>query len=164
MLPPAGPIDPKYVSLKIADPDHAAEISALHMKLFNPPWDEAGVLPLLTAPASVGFIARVGIPPVTAGFVIGQVAADMAEIISIGVAEDWQKRGMGRILFGAFVRAVTRAGAKRLFLDVAADNTAALALYQAMDCAEVGRRKGYYVRHEAPSVDAIVMSKPLEMA
>lgn len=164
MLLPTGPIDPKYVSLKIADPDHAAEISALHMKLFNPPWDEAGVLPLLTAPASIGFVARVGIPPTTVGFVIGQVAADMAEIISIGVAADWQKRGVGAIVFGAFVRAVTRAGAKRLFLDVAADNAAALALYTAMGCAEVGRRKGYYVRHEAPAVDAIVMSKPLELA
>ncbi len=162
MLPPAGPIDPKYVSLKIADPDAAAEIADLHMKLFNPPWDVAGVTPLLAAPAAVAFVARVGIPPTTIGFVIGQMAADVSEIISIGVAEDWQKRGVGRILFGAFTRAVTRAGAKRLFLDVAADNPAALALYKAMGCAEVGRRNGYYMRHQAPSVDAIVMSKALE--
>lgn len=164
MLPPTGPIDPKFVSLKIADPDMAAEVAALHMRLFNPPWDEAAVVPLLAAPAAVAFVARVGIPPTTVGFVIGQVAADMAEIISIGVAESWQQRGLGRVLFGAFTRAVARAGAKRLFLDVAADNTSALALYKRMDCVEVGRRKAYYVRHEAPSVDAIVMSKAISIA
>jgi [ribosomal protein S18]-alanine N-acetyltransferase len=132
------------------------------MKLFNPPWDVAGVLPLLEAPAAVAFVARIGIPPATAGFIIGQVAADVSEIISIGVASDWQQRGLGRILFGAFARAVTRAGAKRVFLDVAADNTAGLALYSGLGCKEVGRRKGYYLRHEAPSVDAIVMTKVLE--
>jgi [ribosomal protein S18]-alanine N-acetyltransferase len=159
MLPASGPIDPKYVSLKIAEPDQAAEIAALHQKLFNPPWDEHGVRPLLEAPAAVAFVARIGAPPVTTGFVIGQVAADVSEIISIGVAEDWQRRGMGRILFGAFARAVTRAGARRVFLDVAADNASALALYSALGCKEVGRRKGYYLRHEAPAVDAIVMTK-----
>lgn len=164
MLPPTGPIDPKYVTIRIADPEAATEIALLHMNLFNPPWDVAAVTPLLAAPAALAFTARVGIPPSTAGFVIGQVAADMCEIISIGVAAPWQKRGMGRILLGAFERAASRAGAKRLFLDVAADNAPAMALYKGMGCVEVGRRKGYYMRHEAPSVDALVMSKPLDAA
>lgn len=163
MQPPAGPINPKFVSIKIADPDAAAEIAALHMKLFNPPWDVSSVTPLLAAPAAVAFVTRIGIPPTTVGFIIGQMAADVSEIISIGVDEAWQKRGLGRILFGAFTRAVSRAGAKRLFLDVAADNAPAFALYKAMGCVEVGRRKAYYTRHQAPSADAIVMSKVLEV-
>lgn len=162
MLPPSGPIDPKYVSLKIADPDQSAEIADLHMKLFNPPWDVASVQPLLEAPAAVAFVARVGFPPTTAGFIIGQVAADVSEIISIGVGAQWQQRGLGRILFGAFTRAGARAGAKRVFLDVAADNTAAIALYKGLGCSEVGRRKAYYTRHETPSVDAIVMTKAFD--
>ena len=57
-----------------------------------------------------------------------------------------------------------RAGANRLFLDVAADNTAGFALYRSMGCKEVGRRKAYYTRHQAPSVDAIVMSRALDEA
>jgi [ribosomal protein S18]-alanine N-acetyltransferase len=162
MLPPAGPLDRKFVSLKIADPDHAAEIAALHQQLFNPPWDVSGVQPLLEAPAAVAFVARVGIPPMTTGFIIGQIAADVSEIISIGVAPEWQKRGLGRILFDAFSRAVTRAGAKRVFLDVAADNAPAIALYASLGCSEVGRRTGYYMRHEAPSVDAIVMTRVID--
>jgi [ribosomal protein S18]-alanine N-acetyltransferase len=161
MLPPTGPIDPKYVSLKLAEPDQAGEISELHLQLFNPPWDVNNVLPLLEAPAAVAFVARIGAPPVTTGFIIGQVAADVSEIISIGVASQWQQRGLGQILFNAFARAVSRAGAKRIFLDVAADNTAAIALYTRLGCVEVGRRKAYYVRHEAASVDAIVMTKAL---
>lgn len=161
MTAPVAKLDPKFVSLKIADPDHSAEIAVLHSALFNPGWDEAGVRPLLEAPAAVGFLARVGVPPANTGFIIGQVAADVSEIISIGVAPEWQRRGMARILFGAFSRAVTRAGAGRVFLDVAADNTAGIALYNSLGCVEVGRRKGYYVRHEAAAVDAIVMTVAL---
>lgn len=161
MQPPEGPVDPKVVSIRIAEPDAAAEIAALHMRLFNPPWDEANVCELLIAPAALAFTARVGLPPLAIGFVIGQIAADVCEIISIGVADGWQRHGVGRILFGGFERAASRAGAKRLFLDVAADNPSALALYGAMGCIEVGRRKGYYTRHQAASVDALVMSKTL---
>jgi [ribosomal protein S18]-alanine N-acetyltransferase len=79
----------------------------------------------------------------------------------VGVVPDWQRRGIGAHLIGAFGRAAFRAGATRLFLEVAEDNVAAFKLYSSIGCTEVGRRKGYYQREGAEAVDAIVMSKPL---
>jgi [ribosomal protein S18]-alanine N-acetyltransferase len=164
-IPASGRLDPKYVSLIMADPDRLAEIVAMHAAAFPPPvgpvWGDDMLRPLLENPASVTFIARVGFAGANTGFIIGQVAADVSEIVSVGVTPEWQRRGIGAHLIGAFGRAASRAGATRLFLEVADDNVAAFKLYTSIGCTEVSRRKGYYQRPGAEPVDAIVMSKPL---
>jgi [ribosomal protein S18]-alanine N-acetyltransferase len=165
MIPTSGRLESKFVSLIMADPERLADITAMHTLAFAPPvgpvWGEDMIRPLLENPASVTFIARVGLAGANTGFIIGQVAADVSEIVSVGVLPDWQRRGIGGQLIGAFGRAASRAGAKRLFLEVAEDNVAAYKLYGSLGCAEVGRRKGYYQRAGGEPVDAIVMSKPL---
>jgi [ribosomal protein S18]-alanine N-acetyltransferase len=148
----------KHVSLLWAAPERAAEIAALHKRLFDPAWDEAAVNSLLEHPASTSLIAVAGEPKAIVGFVIGQLAADEAEILSIGVAPDWQNAGLGKMLAEGLVRAVKRGEAKRLFLEVAEDNVAAAALYRSLGFAETGRRKGYYLRANGPAVDAIVLA------
>jgi ribosomal-protein-alanine N-acetyltransferase len=151
----AAPIDPKYVSLLWAGPDQADAVAALHKQLFDPPWDEAGIRALLDHPASTAFVAMIGNPKTAVGFVMGQLAADEAEILSIGVAKDWQRKGIGRRLVDGLARAVARAEVKRVFLEVAADNAAAVALYRRLGFTETGRRKGYYERKGKPPVDAL---------
>jgi ribosomal-protein-alanine N-acetyltransferase len=69
--------------------------------------------------------------------------------------------GIGRRMVEGLVRAVKRAEVRRLHLEVAADNAAALALYQRLGFAEVGRRKGYYVRKGRPPVDALLLALEL---
>ena len=155
------PFDPKLTSLLWAGPERAADIAAIHGVLFDPPWDEASVARSLDAPGATSLVAAHGIPRVTAGFVIGQVAADEAEIISIGVAADFQRNGIGGKLIEALERAVKKAGAKTLHLEVAADNAAAMALYARAGFKEAGRRKGYYERAGAASVDALRLAKPV---
>lgn len=151
----------KHVSLLWAAPERAAEIAALHKRLFNPSWDEAAVSSLLEHPASTSLVAIAGDPKSVVGFVIGQLAADEAEILSIGVAPDWQRAGLGKMLVQGLVRASKRGEAKRLFLEVAEDNFAAAALYQSLGFAETGRRKRYYERSGGPAVDAIVLALDL---
>jgi [ribosomal protein S18]-alanine N-acetyltransferase len=162
-IPTTGRLDPKYVSLIMADPERLTEIVAMHGQAFTPPWGEDMIRPLLENPASVTFIARVGFAGANTGFIIGQVAADVSEIVAVGVMPEWQQRGIGAQLIGAFGRAAARAGALRLFLEVAEDNVAAFKLYSSIGCVEVGRRKAYYQRPDAAAVDAIVMSKPLSV-
>jgi [ribosomal protein S18]-alanine N-acetyltransferase len=167
MIPTSGRLDPKFVSLIMADPERLAEIVTMHAQAFplpvGPLWGEDMLRPLLENPASVTFIARVGLAGANTGFIIGQVAADVSEIVTVGVLPDWQRRGIGAQLIGAFSRAASRAGAQRLFLEVAADNVAAHNLYASIGCTEVGRRPGYYQRPGAEPVDAIVMSKPISV-
>ena len=43
------------------------------------------------------------------GFIIGQFAADESEILTIGVAPEFQRHGVGKMLVEGLVRAVQRA-------------------------------------------------------
>ena len=101
---------------------------------------------MIEHPASSSFIAQIREPRALAGFVIGRIAADEAEVLSIGVAPEWQRRGIGRHMAEGLVRAARRAEVKRLFLEVAADNDAAIALYEGLGFKIAGARKAYYQR------------------
>jgi ribosomal-protein-alanine N-acetyltransferase len=151
----------KLVSLLWADPERSADIAALHAKLFSPPWDEDGIRALLEHPASTSLIAVAGAPKAIVGFVIGQLAADEAEIQSIGVTPEWQRVGLGRMLVEGLARASRRGEAKRLLLEVAEDNAAAIDLYRSLGFAEVGRRKRYYIRTDSSPVDALTLALQL---
>ena len=113
------------------DTEYAEELARLHAPLFSPAWDAAAFRLLLDHPGSTAFIARAGEPLESIGFIVGRLAADEAEILTLGVRKSWQRRGIGRRLVEAFSRAVRKAEARRLHLEVAASNAAALGLYQA---------------------------------
>lgn len=155
------PLDPKNFSLLWASPERAEEIAALHARLFDPPWDAPSIASSIEHPGSSSFIAQVREPAMLVGFVIGRLAADEAEILSIGVAPEWQRRGVGRRMVEGLVRAARRAEAKRLFLEVASDNLAAGALYGSLGFVPVGGRKGYYQRADGSKVDAIILALAL---
>jgi ribosomal-protein-alanine N-acetyltransferase len=59
------------------------------------------------------------------------------------------------------VRAARRAEVKRLFLEVAADNDAAVALYEGLGFKIAGARKAYYQRKGSDSVDAVILALDL---
>ena len=153
--------DVKHVSLLWAGPEHAAELAGLRAPLFEEAWSEASFRELLVHPGATALLARTGAPPQTVGFILGQVAADEAEILTLGVCKDWQRRGIGLRLVEGLIRAARKVEAQRLFLEVASSNAAALALYGKLGFAEVGRRQGYYVRAGRPAEDAIRLSLSL---
>lgn len=154
----AASLDPKYVSLLWAGPEQAAEVAALHAQLFDPPWSEDSIRTLLDHPASTAFLAVIGNPKVPVGFVLAQLAADEAEILSIGVAKEWQRKGLGVRLMEGLMRAAKRAEAKRLFLDVAADDDGARGLYHRLGFLGTGLRRGYYNRPDGTTADALTLA------
>jgi ribosomal-protein-alanine N-acetyltransferase len=157
----AAPGDPKLVSLLWAGPEHAGEIAVLHKELFEPAWDEPAIRALLDHPAATALVAMFGNPKMPVGFVLGQLTADEAEILSIGVAKAWQRKGLGRRLVEGLARAATRAEAKSLHLEVADDNTPALVLYHHLGFKEAGRRKDYYTRSGGDHADALRLALKL---
>jgi [ribosomal protein S18]-alanine N-acetyltransferase len=154
-------IDANRVSLLWANPEHAAEIATCHAPLFPEPWDAASFERLLENPGSTAFVARHGNPQATLGFIVGVLAADDAEILTIGVAKPYQRCGIARRLIDALARAAKKAEAKHLFLDVADDNIPALVLYSRLGFKEIGLRKGYYQRTSGPAVDALTLQLKL---
>lgn len=89
------------------------------------------------------------------GFIIGRVVAGEAELLTIAVTPEAQGRGIGGRLVARFLAEAVLRGAANVFLEVAADNAAGLALYQKAGFVASGRRRGYF----GPGVDAIAMAR-----
>jgi [ribosomal protein S18]-alanine N-acetyltransferase len=79
---------------------------------------------------------------------------DEAHVTTIGVRQDLQHRGHGRVLFAGLVQAAYDMGAKWVTLEVRASNENATKMYEAFGFKVIGRRKGYYTDN---GEDAIVM-------
>jgi len=94
-------------------------------------------------------------------FILGRVTLDEAEILTIATRPDARRQGLARARLAQFEDAAEIAGATSVFLEVAADNNPALALYQTSGYAQVGRRRGYYHRANAAPADALVLGKPI---
>jgi ribosomal-protein-alanine N-acetyltransferase len=130
---------------------HAGVMAAVHGAAFpDEPWDEAAFAVLLGQPGVVGFLDDRG------GVLLLRVVADEAEILTVGVAR--KRAGIGRGLMEAALAQARAAGAKKLFLEVAASNEAAVGLYGALGFTAVGRRLNYY----SDGGEAVVLSIGLE--
>ena len=90
------------------------------------------------------------------GFLVWRQIADEAEILSLGVAPAFRRIGIARMLLAGLHEWSRASGMVRTVLDVAADNCAALALYERHGYHEIGRRRRYY----RSGADAIVMARP----
>jgi len=154
-------IDYRHVSILWAASENATELAGLHRGLFDKPWDAAAFQDLLSHPGSTALLARLGSPVEMVGFIVGQLAADQAEILTLGVRADRQRHGIGRRLVEAMARAVKKAEARRLFLEVATGNAAALGLYKSLGFQEVGRRNAYYQKPAGPAEDALTLALDL---
>jgi ribosomal-protein-alanine N-acetyltransferase len=134
---------------------HANGLARLHASLFDPAWNAAGFREVLAHPGAIAFLARAGNPREIVGFIVGRLAADEAEILTLGVAREWRRAGIGGLLVETFCRAARGKGAFQLHLEVAVGNAAARALYDRFGFEERGRRAGYYAHARAPTEDAI---------
>ncbi len=144
--------DVRIVPVRRAD---LSVVGALFEVAFGEPYGEAAMGDLLKPPASFGLMAELD---TAAGFAIASVAADEAEILSIGVAPSYRQRGVGRALLRGVVERAAQKGAGRLFLEVGADNPPAAALYDAFGFRQVGLRRNYYRRADGHRVDARILA------
>ena len=118
---------------------------------------------LIEHPAAAAFIAQVRDPQALAGFVIGQIAADEAEILSIGVAPEWQRRGIGRQMVEGLCARPRGAPRSSACSSRSPPTTPPpSASTRASGFKVVGARKAYYQRAGGPAVDALILSpRPL---
>jgi ribosomal-protein-alanine N-acetyltransferase len=142
------------IEIHPVDRAYAELLSALHRETFADGWSVDAMGEVLRSPGVFALLALVdGVP---AGFAIGRLAADEAELLSIGTLANARRLGIGRALVVAVAACVPRARA--LFLEVGEDNPGARALYAALGFALVGRRADYYQRGAGSRVAALTMS------
>lgn len=86
------------------------------------------------------------------------VVGDSAQIMTIGVVPDAQRRGIGQLLLDALLDEARRRGAEAVFLEVRVDNAPALALYRRNGFTDLRVRRGYYGHGR---VDGLEMQRAL---
>lgn len=129
-------------------PLHAPALAALHDSGFPNPWTEAEFTAVLAQPGVAAWTFGHD------GFILVRAVADEAEILTLAVSPAQRRKGIAAALLREAARMLKQAGAKKLFLEVAADNAAAMALYAKQGFTATGRRAGYY----AHGADAVTMT------
>jgi ribosomal-protein-alanine N-acetyltransferase len=132
-----------------ATPSHAAALAAIHVSSFPPcgAWGADAIAVQLALPGAFGLIDDRG------GMLLGRIAGDEAEVLTLAVAPPVRRQGIATALLRATRAQVSACGVNALFLEVAIGNAAGLALYRREGFVEVGRRRRYY----ADSSDALVL-------
>lgn len=118
-------------------------------------WTQREIAELLASPGVAGLLLQQDGNGV--GFALCRTVADEAELLTIAIQAGHRRRGAGRALVEGVIAAVRERGARSLFLEVADDNAAALALYRRIGFEPAGRRADYYARADRRATDAIVM-------
>jgi [ribosomal protein S18]-alanine N-acetyltransferase len=95
------------------------------------------------------------------GFLVGRAVAGEAEILTLAVDPTARRSGLGAELVKHFLAEAKTRGAASAFLEVSAQNQAAISLYMKAGFAEVGRRKSYYAQPQGAPIDALVLSRTL---
>ncbi|MEW6391463.1 MAG: GNAT family N-acetyltransferase [Pseudomonadota bacterium] len=148
------------MNLRPVGAEASFDLADLHDKAFDRPWTALEFEDLLKSPGVFAILGEAGEPAEAKGFVLCRSIAGEAEILTIAVDPAARRRGWGAALVEVAAGVAAETGAEALFLEVAVDNTAAIALYQATRFAKVGLRKGYYP-HPDGAKDAVVMRRAL---
>ncbi|MBL8698623.1 MAG: GNAT family N-acetyltransferase [Alphaproteobacteria bacterium] len=149
--------DPVLRSAGLAD---AGLLATLHTDCFEDSWSTGAMIEVMRSPGTFGFLVELQ-PMMPVALALGRIAADEAELLTIGVARAWRRAGLARRLIRAVADEARGRGARRLFLEVAEDNTAARTLYGAESFQIVGRRRAYYTRPGGSAIDALTMRRDL---
>jgi ribosomal-protein-alanine N-acetyltransferase len=140
---------------EMVPPDAAAVESVLAASSGASQWSAAEILLLAKSGTRIWVAEEAG---ELVGVSAARTVADEVEVLTLGVAASWRRRGVGRSLMLAALTEAGQAGAARVFLEVRESNRGARAFYAALGFVETGRRRNYY---RGPVEDALVLSRPV---
>ena len=141
--------------LRPATPDDVTAILAIEVGCFGTAAYGAGLIEASLADEHQDVLVD------TSGRAYGvvRVSGEVADLDRIAVLAPVRRSGVARGMLEELMRRASGAGAVRMLLEVAEDNVAAIALYDASGFVPIHRRVRYY----AGGVDAVVMQRPLAL-
>ena len=92
---------------------------------------------------------------------LASLLAPEGELLRIGVHPSYRKRGFGAQLMEKFLFKAREHACTDLFLEVRADNTAAIGLYRRFGFEDSGLRRAYY---KDPPADALLMRRSASLS
>lgn len=134
----------------------AVALARLHSACFTTPrpWSAEEFAGLLRSPLVFAETAPQGV-------LLGRVIADEAEVLTLAIAPEARRMGLGAQLVAQFLVSAGARGATTAYLEVAADNAPAIALYARAGFFAVAERRAYYRDAQGKAVDAMVLRRAL---
>ncbi len=151
------------VEIAHASAEDAALLASLHGLCFDEAWSAESFASLLANPRTFALLASAPGSSEVDGLLVAQAMVTESEILTLATAPAARRSGCARALVRAAARNAEALGATEMFLEVAVNNQAAVALYKGLGFAENGRRRGYYETRNG-AVDALVLRAALPLA
>ena len=137
---------------------HVAQIAALEKICFSDPWSERSIASELDNKLAFWLVATEG--ETVAGYIGSQTVMEETDMMNVAVHPDFRRQGIAEALVSGLVEHLKAMGSHCLTLEVRASNAPAIALYEKLGFAEIGRRKNYY---RNPREDALILRKEGEI-
>jgi len=141
--------------IRLLTADDVSAMAELHKAGISPFWPKSDMLDHVTRDICLG----AGTP--LTGLIILRSAADQAEVLTIVTDPKQRQSGIGKALLLAAEKKAAQKGIEVIFLEVADDNIAAIALYKSSGFEPLGKRPAYY-RREGGRVAALTYRKRLD--
>lgn len=152
---------PLGLHIEPAAPRDADAVAKLHAKSFYQGWPRQDIEAYLSDTDTPTLVACDKGRKV-AGFAMLRLLGDDAELMTIAVDQKYRGKGVGEALMKACFADLLMTPSKRMILEVAADNPAAIRLYDKLGFKRLGERRGYYARPDGQPATALVMARDLE--
>jgi ribosomal-protein-alanine N-acetyltransferase len=152
---------PMGLHIEPATPRDADAVAKLHAASFYRGWPRQDIEAYIIDPDTPTLVVCDARRKVV-GFAMLRILGDDVELMTIAVAPKYRGSGLGQALMRARFEALLMSPARRMVLEVAADNPAAIRLYQKLGFTKLSERKGYYARPDGQPATALVMARNLE--
>ena len=139
--------------------DRAEECETLHAASFAFPWSRYDFESYLTDQHVIadGAVTEGTRHASLIAFILSRLTPPDSEVLTFAVDPSRRREGVGRTLLERHISNLERGGARLVFLEVGADNVAALALYDRFGFKIIGRRENYYLRANGERHAALTM-------
>ena len=137
---------------------HVSSVAKLEKICFSDPWSENSVASELNNKLALWLVAEEA--DSVAGYIGSQTCGEESDVMNVAVHPDFRRRGIAESLVNTLVEELKAIGSRCLTLEVRASNAPAIALYEKLGFAEIGRRKNYY---RNPREDALILRKEWEI-
>ena len=152
---------PLGLHIEPAQPRDADAVAKLHAQSFYRGWPRQDIESYIIDPDTPTLVAC-DAKHKLAGFAMLRILGDDVELMTIAVDPKFRGKGLGNALLKACFEDLLMTPVKRMVLEVAADNPAAIKLYQKLGFEKISERKGYYARPDGQPATALVMARNLE--
>lgn len=143
--------------IRRCQPQDARLLADVHQQCFTEGWSPAFFSDLVQRPSVLAFAALTPHESELKAAVVLQGVDPEKDILTLMTAPSFRGQGWAQAVLHHALDMCRSQGVQEIFLEVAADNLAALGVYQKFGFEQLSCRSKYYKRSSGLSVDALVM-------